>query len=76
MQDTGIAEQIANLRKQIAAAEAEIESRHGRWKAAGKDAHMADTELAELKEAHEFMLNRLSRLQSCQRALDPEHNGA
>jgi chromosome segregation ATPase len=74
MSDTGIAEQIATLRAQIADTEAEIESHQARRKAEGReggDAEAPEAELVELKEAHEFMLNRLSRLESCRRALDP-----
>jgi hypothetical protein len=74
MSDTGIAEQIATLRVQIADTEAEIESHRARRKAEGRegdDAEAPEAALAELKEAHEFMLNRLSRLESCRRALDP-----
>jgi len=71
MQDTGIAEQIARLREQIAAAEAEIGRYQSRLSADKESSVKADAELAELTEAREFMLNRLSRLESCQRALVP-----
>jgi uncharacterized protein involved in exopolysaccharide biosynthesis len=71
MSDTGIAEQIATLREQIAAAEAEIDDRRSRLKAQS-DGHAAEAEeeLAELSEAHEFMRNRLRRLESCQQGFE------
>jgi hypothetical protein len=58
MNDTGISEEIAALREQIAATEAEI--------ARGKPSS-GETERDALIEARDSMIVRLSRLESCKR---------
>jgi hypothetical protein len=72
MTDTGIAEEIATLRSRIADAEASvarckslIAARHE----AGTESAAEEAELKELIEARDSMVLRLSRLESCQRAL-------
>jgi len=68
--ETGIAQEIAKLREQIAAVEAEIAraqssvcARHE----SGDAAHKEETELRELTEARDLMASRLDRLESCMR---------
>jgi hypothetical protein len=58
MHDTGISEEIAALREQIAAAEAEI---------ARGNPGSGKTERDALIEARDSMIVRLSRLESCKR---------
>jgi uncharacterized protein involved in exopolysaccharide biosynthesis len=71
MSDTGISEQIATLREQIAAVEAEIQNHQSRLKAQpGGQAAAAEAELTEFTKSREFMLYRLSRLESCQHGFD------
>jgi hypothetical protein len=72
MSDTGISEQIATLREQIAAAEVEIENQRARLKAQSvSDGAAGEAPLTELIEARDSMLNRMSRLESCQRGFGP-----
>ena len=70
MQDTGIADEIAGLRAQIGAAEAEIarlKMSASARRTSGDAAYNEETELQDLIEAHEHMVTRLSRLESCKR---------
>ena len=63
MEDTGISQEIAALREQMAATEAEI----ARLKS---ETSAKDTDLAPLVEALDSMTIRLSRLESCKRMPD------
>ena len=72
MSNTGISEQIATLMEQIAAAEVQLDGHRSRLKTRPEgDAAAAEAALAELTEARDSMVNRLSRLESCQRGFDP-----
>ena len=73
MHKTGISGEIATLREQIAAAGAAIERQKGRVLALRKGGQLSsrdDAELQELIAAHDFMVARLSRLESCKRTLE------
>jgi len=70
MQGTSIDEEIAALREQLTATEAEIaraqsiiDAGRGSGDAAAKD----QAELPRLVEARDHMVSRLSRLESCKR---------
>lgn len=65
MQGTGIADEINTLRQQISEAEAAITRCQSRVNAHPGSAEEA--ELRELVEARDFMVSRLSRLESCKR---------
>jgi hypothetical protein len=65
MHDTGILQEIATLRAQLAETEAAI-ARHG--ESDHQDAGAAAA-LAELEEARGFMETRLQRLESCCRTV-------
>lgn len=77
MEDTGISQEIAALREQIAATEAAIArlqnraNQHRKAGEAGEAGDPASAEtmelLRELVEAHDSMKVRLSRLESCKR---------
>jgi hypothetical protein len=65
--------EISTLRGQIAAAEAaikDLESRTSALDESGSSAASEIVELGELVEARDFMVARLSRLQSCKRRLE------
>jgi hypothetical protein len=70
MQNIGISQEIAELREQIATADATI-ARYKSQGAVGRDtgapASAEDAALRELVEARDFMVTRLSRLESCKR---------
>jgi hypothetical protein len=70
LQSTGIAQEIAALREQIATARAAIKRQRSRVLAlreAGQPWSRDDAELGEMIVALDFMVARLSRLESCNR---------
>lgn len=74
MADTNIGEEIDTLRDQLAGAEAAVARARSQVAAAGQVSPEAvaaqERELGELIEARDFMVSRLSRLESCKRSLD------
>jgi hypothetical protein len=72
MQDTGVSQEIARLRQEIAATQAFIRRHRCRITAlheSGDPSGREQAELDEMVEAHGFMVARLTRLESCRRAL-------
>jgi hypothetical protein len=72
MQDTGVSQEIARLRQEIAATQAFIRRQRYRITAvdeSGDRSGREQAELDEMVEAHGFMVARLTRLESCRRAL-------
>jgi hypothetical protein len=71
MQNIGISQEIAELREQIATADATIARYKSQGAAAGRETVASpsaeDAALQELVEARDFMVTRLSRLESCKR---------
>jgi hypothetical protein len=73
MQSTDISQEISALREQIAALEASIELRKRQQLRKSDDSvgsETAEADLGELVEARDFMVARLSRLESCKRTPD------